>query len=543
MHLQQMQMDHSQMDHSQMDHSQMAADTMSCCSMDGSGGHIMAGIPDFLYYSSIIIIMILSFTLFEIARRKEGVTGKAGKIELTKFGFVKSFFMSRKIQFSIQSLFVLLFIVILFSGFYGNPQPGENIAPILTWNIWWVGLIFLILILGKMWCYACPWDAVTSWLRRLSVFKIRKHERFNLGWKWPKYLRNIYPAAVFFILLTWLELGFHVTMNPERTAYLGLLMFGLVFVPGLLFEKKSFCRYGCLVGRISGLYAMFSPVEIRNKNQKICNDCRTYDCFTGNNEGYACPTNQNLKTMKSNTYCIMCAECFRTCKYDNVAFNVRPFSTDLIETARPRKDEAYLAMILFALTAFHGLTMTPNWKILIQAIQDSLSIGYIAAFSIGMAVCIAAPILVYYGFVWLSKWFSGAKDIPVNDLFIKYSYGVIPIALFYHLAHNVEHFFMESQKLAVLASDPFGWDWNLFGTANVQFASIFSLGTIWYMQVVLIIIGHVFGLYVSHRHAYSMFNDRKKAIRSQIPMILLMVIFSLISLWLVAQPMEMRTAM
>lgn len=526
-------------------HMQMEQDMhpMSSGTMEGMSGHIMAGIPEWLYYTSIIFIMIISFTLFEISRRKVSILGSPVKFELTKYRPVKAFFMSRKIQFTFQSILVFLFLLVMFSGFYGNPQPGENIAPILTWNVWWIGLIFVILFFGKMWCYACPWDAITSWLRRLSIFKIKNIETFNLGWQWPKYLKNIYPAVLFFILLTWLELGFHVTMSPEKTAFLGLLMFGMVFVSGLLFEKKSFCRYGCLVGRVSGLYAMFSPVEIRNRSPHICSNCKTYDCFNGNDKGYGCPTGQNLKIMKNNTYCIMCAECFRTCKYDNVAFNIRPFSADLIDTAKPRKDEAYLAVILFALTAFHGLTMTPNWKILIQKIQESFNIGYIASFSLGMAVCLIVPVIVYYGFVWLAKLLSGAKDIPVRKLFIKYAYSVIPIALFYHIAHNVEHFFMESQKLVVLISDPFGYEWNLFGTANMKVASIFSLGTIWYMQVMLIIVGHIFGLYVSHKHSYTLFTNPKKAIKCQLPMVFLMVVFSLISLWLIAQPMEMRTAM
>ena len=102
---------------------------------------------------------------------------------------------------------------------------------------------------------------------------------------------------------------------------------------------------------------------------------------------------------------------------------------------------------------------------------------------------------------------------------------------------------MESQKLVVLMSDPFGYDWNLLGTANMQLNPILPLGTVWYLQVGLIIIGHVFGIYVSHKHANQIFDSRKAAIRSQIPIIFLMILFSVLSLWLVKQPMEMRTAM
>ena len=527
-----------------MEHSQMV---MPEGIPEGSMNHasMMAGIPDWLYYASIVIVMLVSFILLETMHRKPGKKASNGrlKFELTRFKPVKYFFRSRAIQLFFQLSFVFLFGVVLFAGFYGDRNPGRNIAPTLTWNIWWVGLIFVILFFGKMFCYACPWDAVTSWLRRMSFLKIKNKEVFNLGLKWPRYLKNIYPAMIFFIALTWIELGYRVTLSPEKTAILGLIMFGMVFIPGLIFEKKSFCKYGCLVGRVSGLYAMFAPVEIRSIDLDVCRKCKTVDCFRGNGSGYACPTGMNLKTMNTNTYCIMCAECFRTCKYDNVALNIRPFSHDLMTNPKPRLDEAFFALTLFALTAFHGLTMTPVWRLMTGTVKNITGAGEITAFSIAMAVCIVIPVLVFYLFSRVSYFMAGSSGANFRSMFIKYSYSVIPIALFYHVAHNFEHFVVESQKLIVLISDPFGFGWNIFGTADVQTASLFPVGTIWFTQVFMIVIGHVFGIYISHRYSYQMFKDRKSAIKSQIPMIVMMILFSILSLWLIAQPMEMRTAM
>jgi hypothetical protein len=108
---------------------------------------------------------------------------------------------------------------------------------------------------------------------------------------------------------------------------------------------------------------------------------------------------------------------------------------------------------------------------------------------------------------------------------------------------NIEHFIAESQKLVVLVSDPFGYGWNLFGTSAMKTASLFSIETVWALQVVMIMIGHIFGIYVSHKLAYMMFKDRKTSLKSQVPMITMMVLVSILSLWLIAQPMEMRTAM
>jgi polyferredoxin len=531
------------MDHATMGHAMPQGSTQHAgMSMEHGPGMLMAGIPTSLYYSSIVAVMLISVAVLELTRRRAHAVGGGFRFDLMSFAPFKAAVKSRATQVTIQMSLLVLFLLVVAAGFYGNQIQTKNIAPTLTWNIWWIGLIFLILFFGKAWCYACPWDGLTSWLRRLS-FRGGEEETFNLGWKWPKALRNIYPATILFVGLTWLELGYNVTMSPRATATLGLMMLGLVFLPGLLFEKKSFCRYGCLIGRVSGLYAMFSPVEVRRRDASICASCKTADCYVGNGTGYACPTGQYLKTMDSNTYCTMCAECTRTCKHDNVAVNLRPFGTDLVSTTKPRKDEAYLALVLFSLTAFHGLTMTPSWKIFVSGIQDVIRIGQLAAFSVGMMICLVLPIVIYAGFVAVSRALVQAKDRSLGELFVTYSYGLIPIALFYHIAHNVEHFVMESQKLTALISDPFGFDWDLFGTAALRAGPLFSLSTVWYLQVALIVIGHVFGIYVSHRQADRLFGSRSGTLLSQAPMILLMIGFSVLSLWLVKQPMEMRTGM
>ncbi len=503
----------------------------------------MAGIPDWLYYTSIAIIIVVSFALIEFIRhvRKNKIPAEGyRKYELSRFPVIKSLIKSRGFQAANQAVVLALFFLILLTGFYGKQLPGENIAPVLTWNIWWIGLIFIVLFFGKLWCYACPWYALSDWLTRLSIFRINK-DIVNMGWKWPTALRNIYPATLLFILLTWIELGYNITSDPEATATLGILMFGLVFIPAMLFEKKSFCRYGCLVGRISGLYSMFSPVEVRSESKKICRACRNMDCFSGNKRGYACPTEQNLSTMSENTYCIMCAECFRTCPHDNVGFYLRPFGTDLIKIRDPKKDEAYLALVLFSITAFHGLSMTSNWKILLSFTSRSLSIGYIPSFTIAMILSLSIPVILYALFIGISRKLSGHPSYP--GLFNRYAYGLIPIALFYHLAHNVEHFFMEGQKLIVLASNPFGYGWNIFGTAGIMIKPMLELNTVWFIQVALIITGHLFGIYISHRHAHQVFTDEKAAIKSQVPVTVMMMLFSALSLWLIAQPMNMRTGM
>jgi hypothetical protein len=99
---------------------------------------------------------------------------------------------------------------------------------------------------------------------------------------------------------------------------------------------------------------------------------------------------------------------------------------------------------------------------------------------------------------------------------------------------------MEGQRIVSLVSDPFGFEWNLFGTATWDLGPMTSMQTLWIVQVLLVLIGHVYSLWASRHAASQLYSDSRAAMRSQIPMLVTMILFSIMSLWLLRQPMEMR---
>ena len=105
------------------------------------------------------------------------------------------------------------------------------------------------------------------------------------------------------------------------------------------------------------------------------------------------------------------------------------------------------------------------------------------------------------------------------------------------------HFFMEAQHIIPLLSDPFGWGWNLFGTADKDYLPLLTLKTIWWMQIAMILTGHVYGVIISDRISRTLYPDRKLVKRALIPLLMTMILYSSFSVWLIAQPMEMRSGM
>ena len=59
---------------------------------------------------------------------------------------------------------------------------------------------------------------------------------------------------------------------------------------------------------------------------------------------------------------------------------------------------------------------------------------------------------------------------------------------------------------------------------------------VWYTAVVAIVVGHVLAVYVAHVVALREFRGRRAALRSQLPMLVLMVGYTVVSLWIIAQP-------
>lgn len=459
---------------------------------------------------------------------------------------VRAALSRRPFQFVLQIPLVLTLLLILSAGFLGTPVAERNFATVATWTIWWTLLIVDIVLLGRMWCLVCPWDAIASWIRRLAFWRRRTDEPLALDLPWPKWLRNVYPATLLFLGLTWLELGFGVTRNPRATAILGLVMILLAVVPALVFEKRSFCRYGCLIGRICGLYSMLAPVEVRAIDTDVCRACTTKDCLRGNERGYPCPTGQYLGSMTENTYCTICTECVKSCTKGNVALNLRAWASDLHALRNPRHDEAVLALVMLSMTSFHGLTMTPGWSSFLEWMRGTTGLRFLPTFTIGMAMVLLIPGAAYLASSFLVDRAAGSRAGSIRQTAARYAYPLIAVALMYHLAHNAGHFLVEAGNLIPVLSNPFGNGMNLLGTAGFKPGAIASQPLIWGIQIALVILGLLWALRATERAHRWLAAERSLGavtLGTRLAASSFVLLITISNLWLLAQPMEMRTGM
>ena len=119
----------------------------------------------------------------------------------------------------------------------------------------------------------------------------------------------------------------------------------------------------------------------------------------------------------------------------------------------------------------------------------------------------------------------------------RFVFSLIPIALAYNMAHFLSLLVIQGQFIIPLVSDPFGFGWDLFGTADYRVnIGIINAKFVWFTSVVAIVLGHIIAVYIAHVISLRTVSNHSSALRGQYPMLLLMVSYTVTSLWIIAQP-------
>lgn len=435
---------------------------------------------------------------------------------------------------------VCLFILVIAAGLSGSQIPERNIATVLTWNIWWAGLIISVFFLGSAWCAICPWDAIATWLVRRRLWR-RAHPNNSLNLRVSRRLRSVWPALVLFIVLTWFELGVGVTSSPYMTALLALAMVLMATASLAVFEGKAFCRYFCPVGRTIGFYSQLAPVELRPVNTDICAGCKTLECYYGSETVDPCPTHLVMGRLKQNTYCTSCGNCARSCPDNNVAWRLRAPSREAIEDARPHWDEAWFMLGLLALTEFHGISMAPFFEVwllsLAALVNDSGKLLW--SFSILLLSGMLVVVLAYAFFVRLTQKICLGRS-EFKKLFSGFVFVSLPLAFSYHLAHNLSHLFRESSGFGALLLNPFGLGaqpLSMMEKHSRHQDILFSQDFLFASQAALLAFGFWISLKVIQHRGYVLAGAAGLRLS---PMIMFAITITGLHVWLLMQPMMMR---
>ncbi|MFC2174086.1 hypothetical protein ACFLU6_15920, partial [Acidobacteriota bacterium] len=387
------------------------------------------------------------------------------------------------------------------------------------------------------WCMICPFPLLGDWLQRGKLVDVGRQRSWGLSKKWPRKFRNLWPLTVIFFVST-LFSGFF-TVKPFATFILLAVIIIAAIVISVIYEKRTFCLYVCPVSGFQGLYANFAACEVRVKDPAICRDHKPKTCYVGNEQGYGCPWMEFPYDMNRNTYCGLCMECFKTCPYDNMAFNVRPFGADLLTERRHTDDmynrrgldEAFKSLTMIGILIAFYLTMQGpyGWA------KDMAQAATLTGFAVMVAASTILNFLLVPGlfllFAYFSKKASGNRDVPLKDVFINFSYCLIPLGVARWAAFSLGIMLPNGSYLLHVLSDPFAWGWNLFGTAHYPWTP-FGTGVMPYLQTSILFIGLAFTLEYGYKFARQTYATEREAMKGWIPMLIFFVGLGIFFLWL-----------
>jgi hypothetical protein len=200
---------------------------------------------------------------------------------------------------------------------------------------------------------------------------------------------------------------------------------------------------------------------------------------------------------------------------------LRPPFSGLANLMPERGLEAMILVVLGS-TSFDGLTRTQFW---VDLSTNYSGVAYTLLGTAGLLWAILVVTIIYASATRaMARMVSDAWT--ASDLALIFAPSLVPIALAYSVAHYFSLFVLEGQGILALASDPFGFGWDLFGTADwlVNF-TLLSSRTVAYIQAGAIIAGHVAAVMVAHDRALALFGP-EDATRTQYPLLGAMVTFT-----------------
>ncbi|MFW6189495.1 MAG: 4Fe-4S binding protein [Planctomycetota bacterium] len=425
---------------------------------------------------------------------------------------------------------LFVFVVILASGVVGGFSAGNySFSIMIVWILWWVLLMLLLVpVLSRTWCMVCPLPSFGEWLQRLKVFGVNR-DPHGLNLDWPKWLQNMWAMNLLFLATTFFS-GFF-TVKPLATFILLGSIIVVAVVISLIFKQRTFCLYLCPVSGFQGLYSNMAMTEIRPKDTSICDRHKNKTCATGSKKGHGCPWMLEPYALKRNTYCGMCMECFKTCPFDNMAFNVRPPAADLLVDKKRGLDEAWKAFIMIGIAIMFYTAMMGPWAWLKDWVRGATLSGWLKFVGLHATFNLAFIPGLFFGTAGLSKLLSGEEEVSLKSVFVNLSYSLVPMGLAAWIAFSFGFLLPNGSYILHIISDPFAWGWDLFGTASIPWTPVLTRWLV-PLQFLVLFGGFLISADIGLKLCRQTYADREAALRGFLPLLGFLLLGALFFGWL-----------
>lgn len=386
--------------------------------------------------------------------------------------------VARPSLLALRATFSAMVVAAVVAGVVGRQVAAENVATVFTWPVWFRGLALLAVLVGTPWRLLSPWRTVYRALVRLEGRTIAVFGEY------PSTLGE-WPAVVGFLLLLGVIENLTVIPESPRLTTAVLAVYAIVMVGGATLYGTPWLKRVDPLEVFYRLFGRVAPINVHHTDEQ--------------------------------TYSVTVRPPWRGC-------------VDPVESLP-------LAVFVIAMVytvSFDGFTNTRRFRTLLFTARDTLDTG--ASTSILLYIAGFASFILAFGVVsWvIARLGSGDRDDWVTTA-RWFAPTVLPIAAAYEVAHNYPYVIRNVAQLVVISLSwirpelppitPLGW---------------LSLTVFWSSQVVLIVLGHIIAVVAAHYVARHRYESPVAARRGHLPLVILMVGYTVLSLWIISQPVISR---
>lgn len=386
-----------------------------------------------------------------------------------------------RLPLSALSLAFLVFLVA--AGLFGSPDPLTNPLPLMVWAMFWVGMTLAQCVFGDVWRWLDPWYAPWRALAALTGRDIRRADLpGRLGY---------WPALAQFLAFAWFELVHPAPDDPALLARVVCVYFLVNLAGAFVFGHEAWSRQGECLSAFLRMVARLGIVEGRRDGD---GRVRLFLCLPGAKLAGAAPL--------------------------------------------PASGALFLLLALSSVS-FDGLMRTFFWLGLIgvnplefpgrSAVMVNSSVGLVAAF-----VLLAAA---FFLTVALGERLAGGKSDTWAEVLAAAGalvWSIVPIAAAYHAAHYLPSLVVDAQYALAALADPSG-----SSHLHVHAGALMGADRVWLLwnlQAGAIVGGHLLAILLAHLIAFRLHGTAVRTARSQLPLALLMIGYTVLGLWLLAAP-------
>ena len=434
-----------------------------------------------------------------------------------------------------QAAMLVLAILVMIDGFWGPQIAPVNLAGVLPWIHWRALTVLALLLIGNLFCMACPFMLVRDMGRKVFPAKMR----------WPRRLRNKWVPFVLLAVYLWTYEAFSLWNSPWLTAAVIAGYFLAAFTIDSVFRGASFCKYVCPIGQFHFVTSFVSPREVGIRKASVCDACTTYDCIRGNAESRGCELYLFQPKKASSMDCTFCMDCVKACPHDNVTLmatapastlTVDPYRSSIGRLSKRTDIVAIALLIVFGAFVNAAQMVSPvmmwehGWHARLGPGMMPVVVGVVTL--LGVIAVPAAAVLLCGLFNRVVE-----RSAPLFAMIRRFALALVPIGIAMWAAHLLFHFATGWSSAAP------AFERALTGTIVASSAMAMVPAWLTPAQILLLDGGLLLTLYVGWKIARQYAGGGPRAFSFAAPWVMLACVMYAVGVWILFQPMQMRGMM